>query len=226
MHIYQSETAKHREVLLAFCEGYGLDIGYGGDPITAHAIRMDFPQPYANTGSAPVQLGGDCRHLRWFNNGVLDFVYSSHVLEDFSQNETEPVMREWARVLKIGGQVALLVPDQQRYLRYCERTGHPYNDHHSIEQFSLDYLRRVAQRLGDLEETAAFPELGEYSFAVVFRKIHTVNASASHADAMEDKLEQAFRQCDELKLRLNRIQGHFGYRFFRGALRLLRGQKP
>lgn len=224
MSAYQSETAKHREVLLPFCEGYGVDIGFGGDPIAAHAIRMDFPQPYANTGSAPVQLGGDCRHLRWFNDGALDYVYSSHVLEDFSESETGPVMSEWTRVLKVGGQLILLLPDQQRYLRHCERTGHPRNDHHSIEQFSLDYLRGVARRLGDLEEVAAFPELGDYSFGVVFRRIQPVDRPANPQNGLEAKLEQAYRECDELKLRLNRIQSHPGYRFFRGVLRLLRRQ--
>src|ERR1700677_4863676 len=97
--LYSSETSKHREDILPFCKGYGLDIGFGGDPVHPTAIRMDMPSPYAYTGEYPVQLGGDCRNLRWISSDSLDYVYSSHVLEDFDRDETEPVLREWLRVI-------------------------------------------------------------------------------------------------------------------------------
>src|SRR5258708_29036296 len=80
---YPSETSKCRNRLAQFCTGYGLDLGFGGDPITDTAIRVDQIYPYSNVGSFPVQLGGDARRLVWFNDEVLDFVYSSHLLEDF-----------------------------------------------------------------------------------------------------------------------------------------------
>src|SRR4051794_21358440 len=79
----ESETSKSRERLAKYCEGYGLDLGYGGDPISFSAIRMDLPQPYTRVGELPVQLGGKAENLYWFKDGVLDYVYSSHLLEDF-----------------------------------------------------------------------------------------------------------------------------------------------
>src|ERR1700720_2698368 len=91
----RSETSRHRALLEKFCIGYGIDIGFGGDPITPKALRMDLPSPYTAVGSAPVQLGGDCRNLRWLRDGVLDYVYSSHVLEDFPESETFPILQEW-----------------------------------------------------------------------------------------------------------------------------------
>jgi len=42
-----SETSKCRDRLSKFCTGCGLDIGFGGDPIVEHAIRIDLPHPYA-----------------------------------------------------------------------------------------------------------------------------------------------------------------------------------
>ncbi len=51
---YASETSKHRDLLAPYCAGYGIDIGFGGDPITPTALRMDLPQPYARTGDLPV----------------------------------------------------------------------------------------------------------------------------------------------------------------------------
>ena len=82
---YASETSKCRARLSPFCLGYGLDLGFGGDPINTAAIRVDTPKPYAYTGDAPVQLGGDARVLHWFRDGVRDYIYSSHLLEDFSE---------------------------------------------------------------------------------------------------------------------------------------------
>src|SRR5690349_8502234 len=91
---YLSATAKHRDLVAPHCVGYGIDIGFGGDAVSASAIRVDLPTPYADVGDQPVQLGGDARDLYWFRADVLDYVYSSHVLEDFPESETGPVMRE------------------------------------------------------------------------------------------------------------------------------------
>jgi len=42
-----SETSKCRDSLAPFCNGDGVDIGYGGDPIVPNAICMDLPDSYA-----------------------------------------------------------------------------------------------------------------------------------------------------------------------------------
>ena len=203
---YQSETGKHREVVAPFCTGYGLDIGFGGDPVAPTAIRMDLPTPYANTGDAPVQLGGDSRDLYWFRDDVLDFVYSSHVLEDFDENETEPVMREWLRVLKPGGRLILLLPDQPRYVAHCERTGAGPNLHHSIDRFSLAYVREVAERIGGVEVEHEEPELGDYSFLVVFRKSGAATGAEGPSD--RERLQTAWRERDEAIFLLRQLEAH------------------
>ena len=200
---YQSETSKHRARLLPYCEGYGIDIGFGGDPITPQAIRVDLEAPYAYTGDHGVQLGGDCRNLVWFADGVLDFVYSSHVLEDFDVQQTIPIMKEWSRVLKEGGRLILLQPDQQRYVAYCQKTGHPQNPHHSIDDFSLKYLIDVAKQMGNLEVLASADEIDEYSFFVVFTK--TSLRSASVGIPADDQASEVKR----LRLELARTESAF-----------------
>jgi predicted SAM-dependent methyltransferase len=217
---YQSETSQYRDVLQPHCKGYGIDIGFGGDAICDSAIRVDLPRPYANTGSQSVQLGGDCRDLYWFGDGSLDYVYSSHVLEDFDEQETEAVLREWVRVLKVGGRIVLLLPDQPRYSRHCEATGQNYNEHHSINHFSLEYVKAVAARLGNLRVEAQFAELGPYSFGVVFEKIAESSAS-SNLDSYRERLNAAWAERDALKLRLNRIERHPFYRSWKGTRKLL-----
>lgn len=184
--VYQSETFKHRTRLAPYCEGYGIDIGFGGDPITPNVIRVDLEVPYANAGEKGVQLGGDCQNLYWFADGVLDFVYSSHVLEDFDVNQTIPVMKEWTRILKVGGRLILLQPDQQRYLAYCQKNGQPPNSHHAIDHFSLHYLIEAANKMGTLELLASEDNIDEYSFFVVFvKKMEAQNDVVSAQDQAE-----------------------------------------
>lgn len=62
--------------------------------------------------------GGDFSHLHShditklpFENNSVDLIYSSHVLEYFDREEVTNVLKEWYRVLKIGGMLRVAVPD-------------------------------------------------------------------------------------------------------------------
>lgn len=165
--IYTSETSRARDLLGKWCTGYGLDLGFGGDPITPEAIRMDMPTPYAKTGDAVVQLGGDATKLYWFADNTLDYVYSSHLLEDFV--DTLPVVREWYRVLKPGGVLVLWLPDEQVYAEHCRKTGQGHNDAHKHADFGAAFMRRI---VGQIEGAEIVHETGlvGYSFGMVVRK--------------------------------------------------------
>lgn len=165
---YLSETSKCRARLLPFCVGYGVDVGFGGDPISQQAIRVDQPQPYAETGALTVQLGGDASRLEWFKDGVLDFVYSSHLLEDFL--ETEVVLREWLRVLKKGGNLVIFCPDEQIYRHHCQRTGQMYNTNHKHGDFSLTKVKSMLQEIGGVEFIHENPLVDIYSWELVAQK--------------------------------------------------------
>jgi predicted SAM-dependent methyltransferase len=165
---YASETSKCRERLARFCDGYGLDRGFGGDPITPHAIRVDMPTPYAFTGHAPVQLGGDATRLKWFQDGTLDFVYSSHLLEDFE--DTAAVLEEWLRVIRPGGHLILFCPDEQVYRKHCAATGQPYNTHHLHSDFSLAKVKSILQGMGQCEFPHENQLVDIYSWELVCRK--------------------------------------------------------
>lgn len=165
-----SETSKCRARLAPWCTGYGVDLGFGGDPITPAAIRVDLPRPYADYlgDTYPVQLGGDVADLKWFRDGALDYVYSSHVLEDFV--DVRVVLREWLRVLRPGGRLIIYCPDEQIYRRHCAATGQPYNTHHVHADFSLAYVQRALAELGMTRELHAAALVESYSWEIVVEK--------------------------------------------------------
>lgn len=163
-----SETSKARHLLAKFCVGYGVDIGMGGDKIVPHAIGIDQVKPYTCVGHDPVQLGGDGTKLTWFTDKSLDFVYSSHLLEDFL-NTTE-ILTEWARVLKVGGLLIVLVPDEQIYRKYSSDHGWASNEHHQIPNFSSDYLKECASKIECLSLIYESGIINDYSFALVYKR--------------------------------------------------------
>jgi SAM-dependent methyltransferase len=132
---YISETGKYRHLTAHYCVGCGVDVASQGDPVVPWAINFELPEAefaYYNSNHkprGPIQLSGHADKLP-FNDSSLDFVYSSHLLEDFT--DWTPVLREWVRVLKPGGHLVILIPDRERWLAALERGQNP-NDFHRHE---------------------------------------------------------------------------------------------
>jgi SAM-dependent methyltransferase len=165
---YQSETSKCRKRLAPYCIGQGVDLGPGGDPITETAIRVDLPQPYSQAGLLPPQLRGDARKLIWFRDACLDYVYSSHLLEDFE--DTKPILIEWLRVLKPGGHLVLFCPDERVFREHCRATGQRYNEMHKQPDFSLAKVEVILTDIGQTTTFHTTPLIDIYSWELVARK--------------------------------------------------------
>jgi predicted SAM-dependent methyltransferase len=164
-----SETKIARPYLLPYCEGYGADIGFGGDKIRPEAIGIDLPNPYTRVGDDPVQFGLTSLELP-FRNGVLDYIYSSHLLEDFSYRDLKVIITEWVRVLKPGGRLVLFLPNQPVYVEHCRQTGQDYNQAHKEQDFCAStFIANLPRNLYLRVEYLA-EGLGVYSWALVLRK--------------------------------------------------------
>jgi len=149
-----------------------VDVGYGGDPIVPHAICVDLPKPYTSVGAHPQHLACDIRleGLRWFQNGSLDFVYSSHLLEDFNWDVQRAIMEDFKRVIKPGGYIVIYGPDQVAYENYCRDHGTTPNAAHKIHDYSLALFKKHALPYGML--IAHHDDIiDDYCWELVLRKI-------------------------------------------------------
>ncbi len=179
MSEYKSETSKYRQLTTPFCSNEqgpmcGIDVASQGDPVVPWAWSLDLPPnrfAYYNSNHephGPIQLRGDAWNLP-VETGTLDFVYSSHLLEDFP--DWEPPLREWVRVLKPGGYLIVIIPDRELWVAACA-AGQPPNDAHRHEG-KVGELSTYAERLGVSvikdELTNQFP--GDYSILFVARKL-------------------------------------------------------
>lgn len=85
-----------------YCQGSGLDIGYGGDLLCPNCRGWDIED-------------GDAQTLEGLPDGHFDFVYSSHCLEHV--NDAADAISNWWRVLKPGGYLLLYISERDLYER-------------------------------------------------------------------------------------------------------------
>jgi len=89
--------------------GDGIDIGAGGDPLGNY--REMFPRMQnCRAWDLP---DGDAQTLESVADDSLDFVHSSHCLEHMV--DPRVALDHWIRVLKPGGHLIVIVPDEDLY---------------------------------------------------------------------------------------------------------------
>ena len=168
-----SETAAARSVLSLYCTGIGLDIGFGGSAITPSAITFDMAHMYCPSLEGHRQhLRGDATNLSFICDGAFDYIYSSHLIEDFYYDELIRIIGEWRRVLAPNGVLILNCPDQKRFLDHCERTGQSLNCNHKEIDFSCQhFIERVLVMAGLWNIVFKNPDVPPYSWHLVARKV-------------------------------------------------------
>lgn len=117
-----------------------------------------------------IHLQGDARNLHWFRNEVLDFVYSSHLLEDFL--EWDSILREWARVVKPGGYLVILVPDKTLW-NEAILNGQPPNCAHTHESYPGEISEHIKQIGGFeiIQDTLTNCYPGDYTILFIAKKL-------------------------------------------------------
>lgn len=110
-----SETEKYRHLTAPLLRGVGIDIASQGACVVPWAFSMDLPEEEflhyssGNPPKGPIHIRGHGDNIP-LDSRSLDFVYSSHLLEDYL--DWTPCLREWVRLLKPGGTLVVLIPEK------------------------------------------------------------------------------------------------------------------
>lgn len=108
-----NEASKARPRLERYLKGSIIDIGAGSDPVVPQAKAWD-------------QKDGDAQLMDNVPDEAYDTVFSSHCLEHM-RNPLEALMNWW-RILKPGGHLIVLVPDEDLYEQH--QWPSTFNDDH------------------------------------------------------------------------------------------------
>lgn len=168
-----SETSKVRPHVIQYCVGHGCDIGFGGDKISkVNCDGIDYARPYTKTGLDKVDIACDLfTQSIPVNDNTYDYVYSSHLIEDFE--DTEKILSEFIRVLKRDATLILVFPNQEKYAKHCVETGQPLNLHHVHKEMGLDFMYECLFKLNDVKYTVLYESNCEIDYNVIMvLKIH------------------------------------------------------
>jgi ubiquinone/menaquinone biosynthesis C-methylase UbiE len=164
---YPSETSKVRHLVINYCVGRGCDIGFGGDKIKkVDCLGIDYAQPYANTGKDKVDIACDVMNESIpVDDSTFNYVYSSHLIEDFK--DTRKALIEFIRILKSGGNLILVFPDQNKYELFCEETGQPLNTHHIHKEMGNEYMLQQLSNISGIQFQKIFISNCEIDYNVI-----------------------------------------------------------
>ena len=159
-----------RLAVLPYCEtGRGIDVGCGHRKSSAQCIGVDLTSG-GELGEAGVVRGmvsqadicssGD--DLPMFEDGELDFVVARHNLEHYI--DIIKTLQEWKRVLRSGGTMVFVVPDE----RFVDTISLDPTHKHVFTPESLD---RYVEAVGGFEREKSEVVVENWSFLGVYRRI-------------------------------------------------------
>lgn len=186
-----SEAAKVASEVVEYFNGRCLDLGCGPRKIfpMRDLIGIDNNKDAGLFGiKTNPDMPGDVTNLSMFADGTIDTVFSSHTLEHVDDHVA--VLREWWRLLKVGGYLVLYLPHADWYPNIGMPWSNPDHKHDFVNADITEAMRQVAWRSGHGWEQVrdeVRSERDEYSFLQVYRKRETVACVTYEATPKPEK---------------------------------------
>jgi ADP-heptose:LPS heptosyltransferase len=155
--------------LVPYSRGLVLDLGCGPSKGFPHFIGVDNRKDTTlfNIAMNPDITVPDACKLTMFADGAVDAVFSSHLLEHVEDYKS--ALREWWRVIKVGGHLCLYLPHKDFYPNIGQPGANKDHKHDFLPQDIVDALDE--QPDWDLLRNDDRNEKEEYSFFQVFKKL-------------------------------------------------------
>lgn len=173
-----AESHKIKYEIVPYTRGRGLDLGCGIWKTYPHFIGVDNLKQWGSTPSPSYEMAvkmnidvvTDCDNLEMFASGSMDFVFSSHLLEHIK--DAEKALKEWWRVVKIGGHLVLYLPHKDFYPNVGREGANPDHKHDFIPKDIIAFMKEIAKstRGWDLLRSEKRNNDNEYSFLQVYKK--------------------------------------------------------
>lgn len=172
----KARARRTREDFFAkYCQGRGLDVGYGGDLLAENCKGYDMEH-------------GDANYLKGIANESFDFVHTSHVIEHM--RDLDGALKNWWRVVKKGGYLIIYGPHRDLYEKKKELPS-LYNPDH--QNFFLPFDNESPHTVGMkplIERTLT-------NYEIVYIKVcsegHTITDPNKHSDG-EYSIESVIRK--------------------------------
>lgn len=178
-----NEAAKVRWDIVPFTRGKVLDLGCGAWKAFPHFTGVDNGKDIELFGCEmnPDMLVDSCERLPDFEDGSVDAVFSSHLLEHIECPSM--ALAEWWRVIKEGGHLVVYLPHADLYPRVGQPGANPDHKHDFWPRDIFDLMSFSIGLSGfELVVNETRAEGTEYSFLQVYRK--TAGAEPMYAPTL------------------------------------------
>lgn len=161
-----NESMKVRWDIVRYTSGRGLDIGCGPQKPFAHFIGVDNGHHRVFGYDIRPDVQAEADDLSVFASRSMNFVFSSHLLEHL--DDTEAALREWWRVIKVGGYLVLYLPHKQFYPNIGHEHANPDHRHDFMPADIVEHMQKMGGWTLLVNEDRN--EGDEYSFLQIYRK--------------------------------------------------------
>lgn len=165
---FSDEHHPERLALFPICQGRGIDVGCGHRKTHPESIGVDMTpggeqgkvgNVAGQTSMADVGASGD--HLWMFTDNELDYVVQRHNLEHYKDYLL--TLQEWKRVLRPGGILGMVVPDDEE----CDTLRLDPTHYHV---FTMKSLARAIDLIGGFRTCFMGKLLKHWSFVCILQK--------------------------------------------------------